>query len=125
MTTDQKVADFTSLSQFYIRHYTPANWKIVQFGFDLANIRPWLDRVRTTKNDIEYYDVVIDYVSNMRDGHVVFAMPSAFRAWLQFDLDIYEGKVLVEFIARAFDRNAFPLEVGDELISLDGLSAEQ
>lgn len=125
MTTDQKVADFTSLSQFYVRHYTPANWKIVQFGFDLANIQPWLERVRATKNDIDYYDVVIDYVSHLRDGHVGFLVPSSYRAYLQFDVDIYDGKVLVDFISRNFDRTTFPLAVGDEILSVDGVGVQE
>lgn len=125
MTTDQKVADFTSLSQFYARHYTPANWKIVQFGYDLTDLRPWLPKVRATKNDIEYVDVVIEYLAALNDGHIRYTMPSRYQAYLRFDVDIYDGKTLIEFISSAFPRREFPIEIGDELVSLDGQTSEQ
>lgn len=125
MTTEQKVADFTSMSQFYVRHYTPANWKIVQFGFDLRDLRPWLEQVRATKSDIEYFDVAIDYLSRLQDGHIRYTVPSNYQAYLRFDADFYEGKALVEFISPLFNRRDFPLQIGDELVSLDGLTPEQ
>jgi hypothetical protein len=125
MTTEQKVADFTSMSQFYARHYTPANWKIVQFGFDLRDLRPWLEQVRSTKSDVEYFDVAIDYLSKLQDGHIRYTLPSNYQAYLGFDTDFYDGKALVEFIAPAFNRREFPLAIGDELVSLDGLTPEQ
>jgi len=125
MTADQKAADFTSLSQFYIRHYTPANWKIVQFGFDLSDLRPWLDRVRATKDDLEYYDTVIDYLGQLRDGHIRYTLPSSFQAYLRFDVDIYDGKVLIEYIDPSFPRAQFPITLGDEVVSVDGRTVEQ
>ncbi|HBY64552.1 MAG TPA: hypothetical protein DEH78_32430 [Solibacterales bacterium] len=125
MTADQKAADFTSLSQFYVRHYTPANWKIEQFGFDLANIGPWLTRVRATRNDLEYYDLVIEYLASLKDGHIRYTLPSNFQAYLRFDLDIYDGKTLIEFISPAFARNRFPIEIGDEVVSVDGVTSEE
>jgi len=125
MTTEQKVADITSLSQFYVRHYTPANWKIVQFGFDLRDLQPWLAKVRATKNDLEYYDIVIDYLASLDDAHIRYTMPSGFSAYLRFDVDLYDGKPLVEFISSAFPRRDFPIELGDELVSLDGVGWEE
>ncbi len=125
MTSDQKVADFTSLSQFYVRHYTPANWKIVQFGFDLKDLRPWIAKVKTTKNDLEYYDLVIEYLASLQDGHIRYTLPSSYQAYLRFDVDIFDGKTLIEFISTAFNRRDFPIERGDELVSLDGVTSEQ
>jgi len=125
MTTDQKVADFTSLSQFYVRHYTPANWKIVQFGFDLSDLRPWVAKVKNSKNDLEYYDVAIEYLASLQDGHIRYTMPTNFQAYLRFDVDIYDGKTLVELIANGFPLRDFPIEIGDELVSVDGLTSEQ
>lgn len=125
LTTEQKVADFTSTSQFYVRHYTPANWKIVQSGFDLRDLRPWLEKVRATKNDVEYYDVVIDYLASLNDGHIRYSMPSNFQAYLYFDVDIYDGKTLIEYISPTFPIREFPIAVGDEIVSVDGVTSEQ
>lgn len=125
MTADQKVADFTSMSQFYVRHYTPANWKIEKFGFDLRDINPWLARVRATQNDLEYFDVCIEYLANLKDGHLAYRLPSFFQAYLLFDVDIYDNRVLVEFISPSFNRTRFPLAVGDEIVSVDGVPASE
>lgn len=121
MTADQKVADFTSMSQFYVRHYTPANWKTQIFGFDLRNIAPWLTRVRATQNDLEYFDVCIEYLASLKDGHIAYRVPSFFQAYLLFDVDIYDNRVLVEFISSAFNRTRFPMAIGDEILSVDGV----
>ncbi len=125
LTADQKAADLTAISQFYARHYTPANWKIVQFGFDLTNLRPWLGRARATRNDLEYYDVVIEYLAALKDGHVRYTINSNFSAYLLFDVDLYDGKATIDFISTQFPRTQFPIAIGDELVSLDGLTPEQ
>ncbi len=46
MTVDQKVADFQQLAAVYAKNYGPYEWKISSQGFDLLNLKPWLDRVR-------------------------------------------------------------------------------
>lgn len=122
MTADQKVADFTSMSQFYVRHYTPANWKTEKFGFDLRVIAPWLTRVRATQNDLEYFDVCIEYLASLKDGHIRYSTTSFFQAYLLFDVDLYDNRVLVEFISSAFNRTRFPMAVGDEVVSVDGVA---
>jgi len=125
MTTDQKIADLNAIGQFYTRHYTPAKWKLFQFGFDLNNLRPWLDRARATRNDLEYFDLVIDYLASLKDGHVRYSIPSNFSAYLQFDVDLYDGKATIDFISQQFPRRDFAIAIGDELVSLDGLTPEQ
>ena len=125
MTTEQKISDFTAIGQFYARHYTPANWKLVQFGFDLNNLRPWLDRARTTRDDLEYYDLVIEYLASLKDGHVRYSMASNFTAYLQFDVDLYDGMATIDFISQQFPRRDFAIAIGDELLSLDGQTPEQ
>src|SRR4029078_10780578 len=53
-------------------------------------------------------------------------MTSNFRADLGITVDIYDGKVLIDGINRAVLRaSEFPFGVGDELVSLDGKSAEE
>ncbi|GEM_PF-5416203 len=43
---DQKVAEFMQLSGLYAKHYAPYEWKKQVFGFDLLDVKPWMEKVR-------------------------------------------------------------------------------
>jgi hypothetical protein len=121
LTTDQKVFDFTQLSSLYAKHYAPYEWKRDVIGFDLMNIKPWLDKVKSSKNDIEFYDICVQYVASLQDSHDEFTLPSDFRASMPINVDIYDGKVLIDSINRtSLPSKTFPFIVGDEVVSIDG-----
>jgi C-terminal processing protease CtpA/Prc len=126
LTREQKIADFQNLAALYSKHYSPYEWKKQQFGFDLLDIQPWLQRAADSRSDLDFYDICIEYVASLRDTHDVFAIPSTFVASLGFSVDIYDGKVLIDSI----DRSRLPVrdygfEIGDELIEVDGKPVEQ
>ncbi|MFN7935306.1 MAG: S41 family peptidase [Bryobacteraceae bacterium] len=121
LSTDQKVLEFQQLAALYAKQYAPYEWKRDAIGFDLLQLGPWLDRVRRTKDDFEYLDLCYDYVSSLRDGHVRFYLPSNFSADSGLFLDLYDNKVLVDSIDRQLlPVRTFPIQVGDELLSVDG-----
>ena len=60
LTLDQKFADFQALSALYAKRYGPLEWKRDAFGVDLLNIGPWLDKVKSTKDDLDFYEVMVD-----------------------------------------------------------------
>src|SRR5580700_3038984 len=95
LTQDQKVADFTQLAGLYAKNYAPYEWKRDVIGFDLYNIKPWLDQVRATTNDLAFYDVCVRYVAALQDSHDEFTLPTDFDAWAHLAVDIYDGKVLI------------------------------
>ena len=124
LTMDQKLADFQYMTGVYAKRYGPYEWKRDALKFDLLNISPWLDKVRATKTDLEYFDVASEYVSNLNDAHDVFLLPSAFIARLNFSVDIYDGKLLVDFINRLrLPGEEYPFLSGYELVSIDGEDA--
>ncbi|MBI3679827.1 MAG: PDZ domain-containing protein [Acidobacteria bacterium] len=124
-TMDQRLADFQQLAATYAKNYGPYEWKLAQ-GFDLLNIAPWLDRVRRAKDDLEFYDLCIEYVASLNDAHDLFILPSDFSATLGFTVDIYEGKVLIDSINRVrLPVQSFPFVAGDELVSVDGRTVEE
>src|SRR5881394_3778380 len=78
LTVENKVADFNALASLYAKQYAPANWKIDALGVNIFNTSPWLEKVRATKNDIEYLEVCAQYVSIFQDGHIQFYAPGKF-----------------------------------------------
>lgn len=125
MTVDQRVHEFQALAGLYAKRYGPANWKIQALGVNIFELKPWMDRVRAAKNDLDYFEICAEFVASLRDGHSRFAMQSSFSADLGIFTDLYEGKVLVESVNRVrYPLNQFPFQVGDEVVSIDGRPVE-
>lgn len=123
LTPDQKAADFMQLAAQYAKNYGPYELKRDVFGFDLYNISPWLTQVKLSKNDLEFYDICVNYVASLQDSHDEFTLRSTFDAWLHFDGDIYDGRFLIDYIDRSYlARTKYPFTTGDELISVDGVA---
>ena len=99
LTMDQKVSDFQALASL-----CQAVWAVRmendRVGYDLFNIGPWLAQVQATKNDLDFYEVMVSYVASLNDAHDVYTLPSSFAARLNFTVDIYDGKLLVDNINR-------------------------
>ncbi len=121
LTMDQKLADFQHLAAIYAKNYKPHEWKLSTFGYNLLDLKPWIEKVRATKNDLEFYDICVRYVAALRDSHDEFWLPTDFVAEMPLYVDIYDNKVLIEYVDRSvlpFAR--FPIFFGDEVVSVDG-----
>ncbi|MBM3727855.1 MAG: cytidylate kinase-like family protein [Acidobacteria bacterium] len=126
MTPDQRAIDFQTMAAAYAKQYAPANWKIQTLGFNLFDLGPWLNRVRAAKDDLEFYEISAEYVARLEDTHSSFITPSHFTAWLGFSVDLYDNRVLIEQVNRSrLPMERYPFEIGDELVSVDGHTAEQ
>lgn len=127
LTPRQRVDDFRFLAALYNKQYAPYEWKrdAAATNFDMLRIGPWLDRVRAAKDDLDYYEVCIEYIASLQDGHATFRLPSLYTATLPLAVDIYEGKFLIDVLdRRALPADRFPFVIGDELVSIDGETAE-
>src|SRR5947199_8819521 len=80
LTADQKVSDFQSLAALYAKRYGPYEWKRDALGVDLFNIAPWLAKVQATKNDLDFYDLMSQYVDSLNDAQDTNQVPSNFHA---------------------------------------------
>jgi hypothetical protein len=132
LTPEQKALDFDALAAVFAKHYAPYEWKRDVIGFDLYNLRPWHERIARTRDDLEYLDILVEYVASLNDAHDRFVLPGGdnalrgrggqtFRAVLPFSTDIYDGRVLVDAIDRSrLPAADYPFEIGDELVSIDG-----
>jgi hypothetical protein len=124
LTQEQKVTDFLALAGLYNRAYAGAAWKKQAFGVDLTDIDAWMAQVKASQSDLEFYDICARYVASLNDFHAKFRLPVVYEAWLPLTLDVYDGKVLIDAIDRTvLDPQKYPFDIGDELISLDGVSA--
>ncbi|MDX1982753.1 MAG: S41 family peptidase [Bryobacteraceae bacterium] len=121
LTTDQKLQDFRTLTSVYAKRYAPANWKKALLQVDLFDAARWMERVRRSKDDLEYFEIASEYVAQLDDLHSSFRMQTSFFADTGIVVDIYDGKVLIEAVNRlALPAAQFPFETGDELVSVDG-----
>ena len=113
--------DFNVLAQTYAANYGPYHWKLQAVKFNLMDLKPWLAKVEATRNDIEFMEVLLDYVADLDDAHASISFPATFQATLRFGVDLYEGKALIDRINRVTLPVArFGAQIGDELISIDG-----
>src|SRR5580765_5661196 len=80
LTVEQKVSDFEQIAGLYAKRYAPYEWKRDTLGFDLLNAGPWIDKILATKDDLDFYEVLSEYVSKLNDAHDVYALPANFQA---------------------------------------------
>lgn len=121
LTPEQKAIDLQSIASLYAKQYAPYEWKRDNLQFDLFDLRPWLERARATRNDVEYLDLVAEYTASLQDIHSYYTVNSDFTADLHIYTDIYDGKVLIEDIDRSYlPASRFDFAVGDEIVLFDG-----
>ena len=124
LTSKQRIADLEQLAALYAKNYAPYEWKRDVIGFDLYRLTPWLQQIHHA-DDLDFQEALIEYVASLNDAHDVIAFPTTFFVSLGFSVDIYDGKVLIDSINRLLlPASLFPFNVGDELVSLDGTSAQ-
>ena len=126
LTMDQKISDFLNVVGVYDKNYGPYDWKRDAFGYDLLNVAPWIDKISATKNDLDFYEVMVSYVASLNDAHDGYSLPTNFVARLNFGVDIYDGKLIVDTIDRTrLPVSEFPFLIGYELFAIDGKDAQQ
>lgn len=126
MTPAQRRADFEQIAAAVAKQYAPYAWKIQAFGHDALRLKPWLDRLERVRDDLEYYELCMEYVASLRDLHSGYFLQSDFTAELPFYVDLYDGKALIEYVDRArLPASQYPIEPGDELVSIDGVTPEE
>lgn len=121
LTEPQRIDDLNQIAGFYSKNYAPYERKIELFGFDLLRLNHWFQAIHKV-DDLDFQDVLVDYVASLRDAHSVATFPSNFVAEIPVRFDIYDGRVLIDAIDRtALPLAQFPFGVGDELIAFDGM----
>lgn len=114
LSEEQNLSDFRSLAALYSKRYAPLDWKQQLYNFNPLDLSPWLDRVRSASTDLDFYELMVEYVSNLQDGHDYYQLPSNFVAQLGFNVDVYDHKVLIDSLNRSVLPQAqYPFTIGD------------
>src|ERR1051326_4522160 len=100
LAPEQKLLDFQELAANFAKRYAFTEWKQAALKWDSLELAPWLARVKQSQSDLEFFEICEEYVARNQDGHTAFVLPSDFRAWLPFDVDIYESRFLIDAIDR-------------------------
>ena len=126
MTAEQRASDLRQLAGLYAKNYGPYEWKRDAKGFDLYDLKPWLARAEKLTDDLEFADLLVEYVASLDDAHDSIGFPSTWTASLGFGVDIYDGKLLIDTINRTrLPLATFPFAIGDELVSIDAKPVEE
>jgi hypothetical protein len=121
---EQRRADFQQLAAFVAKSYAPYEWKRDALGFDAFRLEPWYARIDAARDDLEFFEVMMEYVASLQDLHSGYFLPSTFVASLPFAADLYDGRPLIDSIDRArLPESRYPFQIGDELVSIDGQPA--
>lgn len=121
LSADQREADLKRLAGVLAKNYGPYEWKKTVRNFDLYRLGPWIERARATADDLEFAELLVEYVASLDDAHDVISFSSSWTASLGFSTDIYDGKVLIDAISRSrLPASRYPFTIGDELVTLDG-----
>ena len=93
LTREQKVQDFQNLAALYAKRYAPYEWKKELFSFDLFEIGPWLDRIRRSQDDLEFFEIALEYVASLRDTALARSpcRPASWRIWVSRWTSTTEG----------------------------------
>ena len=126
LTPSQKETDFRNLVATINTWYALVDWKKQYLGVDALDLKTWLTRVSQTKTDLDFYELCTEYIYSLQDTHTYYELPSNFIAQLGLGADLYDGVALIEGINRTTLRAAdYPFAIGDELVSVDGVPAEE
>lgn len=127
LTVDQRVSDFTQLVNIVERNYGPLRWKKESVGLDFKRLVADFDvKVRAARSDSEFYRVLAQFTSSLKDAHVSAMIPSNYAANLGFVCDLVGGKVLIETVdPLRLPQILFPFQRGDQLLAIGGVSVDK
>lgn len=103
--------------------YAPSQWKQEQFGWNRSQERYRLENIidnSTNLSTSEFRYHLRTFVRSTRDYHTNISFFSTELSFLPFTVRCAEGRVFISFVKGSA---ALPMEVGDELLTFEGLPA--
>jgi C-terminal processing protease CtpA/Prc len=122
LTAEQKLMEFNQLLGQIHNSYGPLEYKQKVIGIDLKKLETqYRTAIEASKNNSEYYELILRFVGEFRDTHFLARIPSKKRAALPLGTDLVQGKVLVaELDTKQLPEDKYPIKRGDQIVSIDG-----
>lgn len=120
----EMMEDLQFIANRFKTNYAPVDWKREYFKWDIdAEVLSAKDKIfaneAITVND--YQKILKDFIDTSKDYHVGYHFYHTERAKLDFTVKGVDGKYYISYIDRSkLPKDAFPFEVGDELVEFDG-----
>ena len=117
LTPDQRQSELRAVADAVSRKYALVDWKREGVKADPLDLRPWQARMAQAKDDLDFYEVLCEYMASFKDSHTAYFVPSTFIATLGFSVDIADDKVVIDAINRDLPYDDFVRQqiAGDEL----------
>lgn len=119
-----------TMKTVYSAYYAPADWKKTYAGYDLE--KAYNDALlqassKTNKLTLQQSRVIFkDFIYAMKDYHTSITFTSTETASLPLTVRGAEGRLFIVGIDRSkLSETAFPFDLGDELLTIDGKPANQ
>jgi len=123
-TQKRMLASLYQVASIFAEQYAPLDLKKANFQLDLkreydeAKAAILADPAITTRG---YQDLLAKLVASMRDYHVSISFNSTESSKLPFQVAQAEGRYYLTYIDREkLPKEAFPFQMGDEVVSFDG-----
>jgi len=123
-TKEQRVDDAKMIIALFDREYAPKQWKEDYLGISFQSIsQEFLDKVSADQmDDIEFYESIAKYLTNLKDSHVHHFFPTSASVSLPIRLDDVDGHAVVVYVE---DEVADKISLGDEVIEFGGVSTDE
>lgn len=119
------IDNLTNMKAVYKAGYAPASWKKQFAGYDLnVTYADAVEKAKSKSSLTEHDTRVIlkDFVYAMKDYHVSISFSSTEEASLPFTVKSVGDRFFIVYINRdKLTEEAFPFQVGDELMTVDGV----
>ncbi len=117
-----------TMKTVYSAYYAPADWKKTYAGYDLnTSYNDAINRAASKSTQLTIAGsrmIFKDFIYAMKDYHTSISFTATEKASLPLLVRGAEGRLFIVSIDRTkLSETAFPFNVGDELIAIDGKSA--
>lgn len=118
----QQEIDF--IGNLYGSVYAPKTWKESHLGWNLPmQVSLAQQKLQSATHLRQARTAVADLINSTADYHVSFAFYSTEKSNLPFQVKSVAGQSIIVYIDRTkLSEAAFPFDLGDELISIDGVN---
>jgi len=126
LSVDQRLQDFATLSTVIEKGYAPLHHKQQNKKVNLEQHKAdFTNRIRNSKSTAEFYYLLIQYIAGFHDSHFGGALNNSYAKFAPLVTDLIEGKVLVTGIINQIMPPGLPVEVGDEILTIDGRPVQE